>query len=225
MVHVHRRRILERPEVLQRHRATRRGRGAGESIRRNQGNRGTAITLDGEITSDAFIDSAVASARHEAEGRGGRRAVRDRASHVRQGGRAVHIGDSEVEAVQVKGRTWGNGEVLTALGSNSRTTDGRRNGQGIKERILTSVQDNRARFDVSVTRDVRGAAEGQRAGARLSQHARGIEVRVDRQVRAADGMDNEFLGEDSDVARTRTIEGTTDEHTGTVDEVISPRDS
>ena len=38
-------------------------------------------------------------------------------------------------------------------------------------------------------------------------------------------MDNEFLSEAGDVARTRTIEGTTDEHTGTVDEVISPRDS
>ena len=38
-------------------------------------------------------------------------------------------------------------------------------------------------------------------------------------------MNNEFLPEAGDVARTRTIEGTTDEHTGTVDEVIGTRDS
>ena len=104
-------------------------------------------------------------------------------------------------------------------------TDGWRNGQRGEERILTGVQDNGAGFNESITRDVGGATEGQRARTRLGQDIRRVEVRVDRQVRAADGMDDEFLAEASDVARTRTIEGTTDEHTGTVDEVISPRDS
>ena len=106
----------------------------------------TVITLDRQVAREAFVHR-IAARGGKAEGRRRSRAIGNGPSHVRQGGRAVDVGDSEAVTVQVKGSARGNDECLAALRRDGDVTNRWRDGQRGEERILTSVQDDGTGFD------------------------------------------------------------------------------